>query len=387
MYRKNDIQNQMREAVNNPQGIPIPNVVDLNIRLSPKPAFIPIDKIRKPNNALGKNTGTNPGRYKGYKSADADGLHESFKQQGFKKELGIGVFEPIVNPNGKVVQYKPLDSFTRLSFQGPEGFDLDGVAGWTTQPNLSVYDKGILSLRLNPDRDAEKPNKSVKADFIAMGCALIDAGEIPDTPVAIDDFVEKCCMAPDNVNANIRREKFKSGVKNAIYRRNKIGNIGNAQLYNDDSQMNDFLKTYNIYDRYHKLNGVYVKVRGYKTKRHLISDAPTYDYTWVKLRGNDHQAIVLMDALARIRHHERMEKFGRAHITRVLADVEVTQLRDVNQSRDLHYDKLNTFVQRLNVDSNNQITFHWVQEGMPPQDARFDVMNQMMWNKKFNPNQ
>ena len=95
-----------------------------------------------------------------------------------------------------------------------------------------------------------------------------------------------------------------------------------------------------------------------------------------------------MDALSRTRNRERMEKFGRTHTTRLLVDVEVSQKKNIMMCRDEHYDKMNSFVKNLRLDSNNQITFHWVQEGMLPQDARFDtIMNQVLWTKKFNPNQ
>jgi hypothetical protein len=388
-HNKQDIQNQMRKAVTNPSGIPIPNIEGLNVTIDPHPVWIPMDRIKAPFTYVGKKIVVrNPGRYRDIKPANVQKLLESFIQQGFIKELGIGTFEPVIEPNGKDLSYNPVDSFTRLAFEGPDQLDLDGVIGWRTNPNLSMIDKGILSLRLNPDMDPNIPNKSVKADFVSLGVALYDDGQLGKTDKCVSDFVERACMSPDNVNPNIRTPKFKNGVINAILTRIGIGNIGNSALYKSDSMMNDFMRTYNIYDDYHTRSNTHLKVIGYKTKPHLTSASPLYDYSWVRLRGNDHQSIVLMDALSRTRNRERMEKFGRTHTTRLLVDVEVSQKKNIMMCRDEHYDKMNSFVKNLRLDSNNQITFHWVQEGMLPQDARFDtIMNQVLWTKKFNPNQ
>ena len=199
----------MRKAVTNPSGIPIPNVEGLNVTIDPQPVWIPMDRIKAPYTYVGnKIVVRNPGRYHDIKPADVQRLLESFIQQGFIKELGIGTFEPVIEPNGKDLSYNPVDSFTRLAFEGPDQLDLDGVIGWRTNPNLSMIDKGILSLRLNPDRDSEKPNKSVKADFVSLGVALIGDNQLGKTDKCVSDFVERACMSPDNVNPNIRTPKF-----------------------------------------------------------------------------------------------------------------------------------------------------------------------------------
>jgi hypothetical protein len=388
-HNKQDIQNQMRKAVTNPLGIPIPSVVGTNVTIDPQPVWIPMDRIKSPFSYVGKQIVVrNPGRYHDIKSADVQKLMESFIELGFVKKLGIGTFEPVIEPNGKDVSYNPIDSFTRLAFQGSSKLDLDGVIGWRTNPNISIMDKTLLSLRLNPDRDSEKPKKSVKADFVNSAVGLIVGGQLGKTEKCIEAFVKTACMNPDNVNSQIRTPKFINGVIKNILVRMGMGNVGNSTLYKTDSMMNDFFRTYNIFDKYHTRSSTYLKVIGYKTKPHLTSASPLYDYSWVKLRGNDHQSIVLMDSLARTRNRERMDKFGRTHTTRLLVDVEVSQKKNVMVCRDEHYDKMNSFVRNLRLDSNNQITFHWVQEGMLPQDARYDtIMNQVMWNKKFNPNQ
>ena len=86
-HNKQDIQNQMRKAVTNPSGIPIPNVEGLNVTLDPQPVWIPMDRITFPYTYVGnKIVVRNTGRYRDIKPADVQKLLESFIQQGFIKE-------------------------------------------------------------------------------------------------------------------------------------------------------------------------------------------------------------------------------------------------------------------------------------------------------------
>ena len=52
-HNKQDIQNQMRKAVTNPSGIPIPNVEGLNVTIDPQPVWIPMNRIKAPYTFVG----------------------------------------------------------------------------------------------------------------------------------------------------------------------------------------------------------------------------------------------------------------------------------------------------------------------------------------------